>query len=186
MAAITVVIIHTVMRRNKSVQLSKVMLSVWLGLVTFGLQYLLFYKTAAFLEVNLIFFSVFLLVPLFFGTIGGYFSTLLPKSYDWLLLLLLVIVSYLLASIDIFAQSKLLVLTLVAVTFIFAGILFPRLLAQAQSATERRVLYAVNLLAGGFALMCMITLHATIGWTYTFLIVVAGSVLSLLLLRRRS
>jgi hypothetical protein len=184
MAAISVMAIHTVMQRHTSVRLSKILLSVWLGLVTFGLQYLLFYKTAAFLEVNLIFFSIFLLLPLFFGAIGGYLSTLLPRVYDWLIITLLVGVTYVLATVDVFVQSKLFILVLVAVVFVFAGILFPRLLAQANSPTEKRVLYAVNLVAGGFALMCMITLHATIGWTPTFLIVVAGSVLSLLLLRQ--
>jgi 23S rRNA U2552 (ribose-2'-O)-methylase RlmE/FtsJ len=186
MAAISVMAIHTVMQRHTSVRLSKILLSVWLGLVTFGLQYLLFYKTAAFLEVNLIFFSIFLLLPLSFGAIGGYLSTLLPQTYDWLIIILLVGVTYVLATVDVFAQSKLFILVLVAVVFVFAGILFPRLLAQANSPTEKRVLYAVNLVAGGFALMCMITLHATIGWTPTFLIVAAGSVLSLLLLRRGS
>jgi spermidine synthase len=186
MAALTVMVVHTVVRRNESLRLSKLVLSIWLGLVTFGLQYLLFYKTAAFLEVNLIFFSIFLLLPLFFGTIGGYVSTLLPRSYDWLLLVLLTVASYVLVTIDVFAQTKVLILGLVATIFVFAGVLFPRLLAQANSPAEKRVLYAVNLVAGGFALMCMVTLHATIGWTPAFLLVVIGALASVLLLRQNN
>lgn len=184
MAAIIVMALHAVMRRDESVRLSKVLLSVWLGLVTFGLQYLLFYKTAAFLEVNLIFFSIFLLLPLAFGAVGGYLSTLLPRKYDWWLSLLLLIVAYVLATVDVFAQTKSFVLLLVALVFVFAGILFPRLLAKADSPKEKRVIYAINLVAGGFALMCMITLHATIGWTPAFIIVIIGALVSLLLLRR--
>jgi len=185
MAAVSVLMVHAVMRRHESVRVSKVLLSVWLGLVTFGLQYLLFYKTAAFLEVNLIFFSIFLLLPLFFGAIGGYLSTLLPPTYDRLLVLLLLIVAYLLATVDVFAMSKVFILTLVALTFVFAGILFPRLLAQATTPVEKRVMYAANLVAGGFALMSMVTLHATIGWTPAFMLVVAGAVVSILLLRTK-
>jgi hypothetical protein len=75
------------------------------------------------------------------------------------------------------------ILLLVALVFVFAGILFPRLLAQASSAKEKRVIYAMNLVAGGFALVCMITLHATIGWTPAFMIVATGAILSLFLLR---
>jgi len=49
-------------------------LSAVFGILTFGLQYLLYYKVAAFFHTSLIYFSVFLIIPLFFSSIGGYFS----------------------------------------------------------------------------------------------------------------
>lgn len=183
MAVIIVLVFNAVWQRFPYIRMSYVTLSVWLGLVTFGLQYLLFYKTAAFLDISLIFFSIFLLLPLLFGAFGGYVSTLLPRRYDWLLALGILIAAYILLTVDVFLQTKLVVLVLVASMFVIAGLLFPRLLEAATSEREKRVIYAVNLIAGGFALMVMITLHATIGWSLTFLLVVIGMLSSILLLR---
>ena len=183
MAVSIILVIQFVWQRFAELRSTHIAFSIWLGLVTFGLQYLLFYKTAAFLDVSLIFFSIFLLLPLLFGALGGYVSTLLPRRYDWLLATIILIVAYVLLTVDVFLQSKLFILTLVASMFVIAGVLFPRLLEAATSEREKRVIYAVNLIAGGFALMIMITLHATIGWSAAFMLTIIGMLMSIVFLR---
>lgn len=139
-----------------------------LGVLTFGLQYVLYYKTAAFLGTSLIFFSVFLLIPLLFGAIGGYLSQIVRP---WAMLLLIVAnlaVVYLLLSNTVYSLSPYLVFLLIASLFVFSGMVFPLLLARSIQKKDRSVLYALNMCGGGVATIIIISLHAVIGWNYLF------------------
>jgi len=149
------------------------------GVATFGLQYLLFYKTAAFLHTSLIFFSVFLIIPLFFSALGGFLSTRLSARHLTLATILAALAAILLATLDIFAQPFLLIFLLIALLFVYAGFLFPLLIHPHADPRTRSILYAVNLFAGGLAFLLLTTLHATLGWTPTFVltaVVVGGGV----------
>lgn len=160
-------------------------LSALFGIATFGLQYLLFYKTAAFLDTNLIFFSVFLVIPLFFSSIGGYFSVFLSRRYLIVLATFFVFIAGVLAAIDVFTSTALFVFTAIALLFFFSGFLFPMLIHPVISKDTRSMIYAVNIFAGGFAYLVMITLHATIGWVATFAIVILTVIGGVLVMVRR-
>jgi hypothetical protein len=161
-----------------------VLLSAAFGILTFGLQYLLFYKTAAFLNTNLIFFAVFLLIPLFFSSLGGFAATYLKERHMLLIAAVFLIVSLILASMDVFSSTPALIFSMIAILFVVSGILFPRVLARSTLEYERTVIYAVNVAAGGFAFILMITFHATFGWLYTFIAAAILISLSMYALRR--
>jgi len=148
-------------------------LSALVGIGTFGLQYLLFYRTAAFLHTNLIYFSAFLAIPLVFSAIGGYFSLLLSKRKTIILLLGFVLASILIGTIDIFRSELYFIFLLIGFIFVFSGVLFPMLLDKAGSIEARTILYAINIFAGGLSFLILITLHGIIGWSLSFAFVTA-------------
>ena len=149
-------------------------LAALFGIATFGLQYLLFYKTAAFLHTSLIFFSVFLIIPLFFSGLGGFLSTRLSTRQLTLATVLAALAAVLISALNVFAQPLLLVFTLIAILFVYAGFLFPLLIHPYTDPRTRSILYAVNLFAGGLAFLLLTTLHATLGWTPTFVLAVVA------------
>ena len=157
----------------RKVPTTSIILSALFGIGTFGLQYLLFYKTAAFLNTSLIFFSVFLVIPLFFSAIGGFISTLLSKRQLMFASIIALAAAVLLATLDIFSQAHLLIFVLIAILFVYAGFLFPLLIGPINDTEQRAVLYAVNIFAGGLAFLLLVTLHATLGWTLSFTLVTA-------------
>jgi|AntRauTorcE11897_2_1112592.scaffolds.fasta_scaffold07406_2 hypothetical protein len=147
------------------------LLSFVIGLVTFGFQYVLYYKTAAFLDTNLIFFAVFLLIPLFFGAIGGAFSLRISTAVRTLSVIITIAVAGLFITQPLFSLAPVLVFSMIAWLFIFSGMLFPLLLTQTDSAQLRTLLYGYNICGGGVATIVMITAHATAGWIIMFVVV---------------
>ena len=160
------------------------LLSALFGMCTFGLQYLLFYKTAAFLHTSLVFFSVFLIIPLFFASLGGFIATRLSRAHLILAALLSAASAGVLATLDIFASSQVLILALIGFLFAASGLLFP-LLIHPHSPDTRSILYATNLFAGGLAFLLLVTLHATVGWGVAFAGVTAVLVGGVGFLRKR-
>jgi len=155
-----------------------------MGLVTFGFQYVLYYKTAAFLDTNLIFFAVFLLIPLLFGAAGGAVSLRISTSMRAITLLVSTIVAGVLITQPLFSLAPVLVFGMIAWLFIFSGMLFPLLLARTESVQLRSVLYGCNICGGGVATISMITAHATIGWIAMFTLVMISSVVLFVSLSR--
>lgn len=140
-----------------------------LGLLTFGLQYVLYYETAAFLGMNLIFFSVFLLIPLLFGALGGYLSLLLQPATMSLVVGSSVLAGFFILHNSVFSISPLVVFLLISILFLFSGMLFPLLLSRVTGRDNRSMLYALNMCGGGCAAITVVSLHALIGWWYLFL-----------------
>jgi len=161
-----------------------VLVSFFMGLVTFGFQYVLYYKTAAFLDTNLIFFAVFLLIPLLFGAAGGAVSLRISTSMRAITLLVSTIVAGVLITQPLFSLAPVLVFGMIAWLFIFSGMLFPLLLARTESVQLRSVLYGCNICGGGVATISMITAHATIGWIAMFTLVMISSVVLFVSLSR--
>jgi spermidine synthase len=153
---------------KNGISITQAVFAFVLGVTTFGLQYVLYYKTATFLGTSLIFFSVFLLIPLLFSAIGGYISHFLKLWYGFVLLVLTLLSAYMLLSGAAFASSPAVVFGLIAILFIFSGMLFPLLLMQTSHTSNRTILYGLNMCGGGLATFVAITLHAVIGWTYLF------------------
>jgi hypothetical protein len=157
-----------VLHNRRPVPLPLLSVAFGIGLATFGLQYVLYYKTAAFIGTSLIYFSVFLLIPLFFGAIGGLLSYKLRVwSAISLFGLSVVAAACLLWSVS-FSVPPAGVVGLLIVLFIFSGTVFPLLLSQAVATEDRILLYAVNMGGGGAATIMVISLHAVIGWAYLF------------------
>jgi hypothetical protein len=163
-------------------QSSQLPVAFGIGLITFGLQYVLYYKTAAFIGTSLIYFSVFLLIPLFFGALGGYFSY---KLRQWhavsLVVMSSVVAGYLLFSATL-SLSPIIVFLLLTVLFVFSGMVFPLLLSQATTSEDRLLMYASNMGGGGAATIMVISLHAVIGWVYLFSILFGILMLSFIYL----
>ena|GEM_PF-2309317 len=162
------VLLLSLLSLKKRMRSSLLPLSFAIGLVTFGLQYVLYYKTAAFIGTSLIYFSVFLLIPLLFGAIGGYLSYKLRLGHAIGLFGCGVGAAVLLLLSATFSLVPAVVVGLLLILFVFSGTLFPLLLAQADEANERLLLYAVNMGGGGAATIMVISLHAVVGWTYLF------------------
>lgn len=173
-----VLLIYT--NKRTSVDLKPTVLSLLLGVATFGLQYLLYYKTAVVMNTNLIFFSVFLLVPLLFGALGGLLTPYVT-GVRWSCALTAFGVLALLAVYDV-VDTRFEAFSLAAMIFVLSGLFFPTLLRMVNDIRSRMVLYAANLAGGGFALILYITLHATIGWTYTWLMTSVGLIAAGLIL----
>jgi len=173
-------------RKENEIHPRVLILSAFLGILTFGLQYLLFYKTAAFLYTDLIFFSVFLIIPLFFSSLGGFVATKLSTRHLLYLTIVFLMLAYFLTTTDIFANELSIVFGTVAFLFFYAGFLFTLLLDRIVDVRTRQVAYGVNLFAGGLAFLIMITLHATIGWVITFALVTAALTLCMMLFIRTS
>lgn len=178
-AAVIFFLVARLRRRPEPPRLSLLAVSAGFGVLTFGLQYLLFYKTAAFIHTSLIFFSIFLLLPLAFSALGGYLATYRRITTTWGLVLAWGLLATSLAVVNVFAAPRAAVLLVIATLFAISGVLFPRVLDRAQSLSERRAIYACNVIAGGFALVIMVTLHAVIGWALTFAVVAILLALSL-------
>ena len=166
----TIILLVLVARLGSRIPTQKPLLPIafGLGLVTFGLQYALYYKTAAFIGTSLIYFSVFLLIPLLFGAVGGYLSYKLRVWQAICLFGLAVIAAWCLLMSTALSLSPTLVVGLLVVLFVFSGTVFPLLLSQVTASNDRLLLYAVNMSGGGAATIMVISLHAVIGWVYLF------------------
>jgi len=156
------------------------------GCATFSLQYLLFYKTAAFINMNLIHFSVFLIIPLFFSSVGGHISLLLTEKELKVITFALVIVGIILSMVNVFQSSWMLIFSLIAVVFVYSGFLFPLVLNTSSSTLERSMMYAINMFCGGLAYLIIISLHALLGWMISFWIIIVIMIVSFYSLLRKT
>jgi SAM-dependent methyltransferase len=159
--------------------------AVYFGISTFPLQYLLYYRTAARFGTSLIYYGVFLAIPLFFSALGGWISTTLKPGQFKAWIGIFLCAGGVIASINPFHYPVVLVFPLVALLFVFAGMPFPMVLQRRSGPEGRARLYAANLFSGGFAFLPWVTLHARAGWEASFGVCLAALAFGSWMLARR-